>query len=405
MNAYHALASPLQKQAGLPVAAIGRSLMRRGLWGSVARGGEMLAGRGGRTAAAGNALATGARGMRTASPYLMGYGLAGMAAAPMGYDLPGSSLALNIGTPGWGALFSAPSLIRTGRLATGDYDTSIERDAMDGARFAGSQWIEATKQHAPSAYDPGEYVRLLQSNGIDTSAAERYLGPGRIQPQGMWRRVGNVFENPTGNVVPEVQKRIYETMFKGASYTELEKSAFLPAVAKAYRGFRSAGAGRLHSGLRSLRVGSGLTRPQAQTIGKWGGRAFGTGMFGLAALDGYDAITSDKPYDELAIQQEGYDGAQAAIRDRLSKMTPFERRMAQLDPSLAVNALEQRLPGSIATWEDAKGEAYQPGLMGGVQQFWNAYKPVVTGGIRQAWESRGTPTYYSTDAAGNAVYL
>lgn len=409
MGAYHDLANPLRKEAALPIAAIGRSLMRRGLWNSVARGGEMLANKGGRYATAGGLLSSGAKGVGKVAPYLTGYGIAGMVADPLGYNLPGSNLAFNIGAPGWGAVATAPSLVRTGRLATGKYDDSIEQDAMAGARIGGSQWIEATRQHAPSAYDSDAYVRFLQQNGIDTSAADRYLGPGRIQPQGMWRRVGNVFENPTGNVVPEVRQRIYDSMFKGAAYTELEKSAFIPTAlrlgSKAYRGFRAAGAGRIQSGLRSLRVGTGLTRPQAQNIGKWGGRTLTAGMLGMAAMDGYDAVTSDKPYDELAIQQEGYDGAQAAIRDRLSKMSPFQRRMAQLDPSLAVNALEQQLPGSVAEWERAKGQSYTPGLMGGLQQLWNTYQPVVSGGIRNAWDSRGTPNFYSTDAAGNNHYL
>jgi hypothetical protein len=398
MGAYHALATPLHKQAALPLGAIGRSLMSRGLWGTAARGGQKLAQGGGRYAALGGHLATGASAMRKASPYLAGYGIAGMVADPLGYNLPGSSLAFNVGAPGWGALITAPSLIRSGRLATGNYNDDIERDARSGAQLAGRGWIQATQQHAPSAYDPGEYVRFLQANGIDTESAGRYLGGQRPQQPGMWRRIGNAFENPTGNVVPEVQQRIYDNMFKGASYTE--KNAFWGQAARlagrtAWQALRgqgknvaSAGWGATKANLRATAPGQFLARHPG--VGKWGGRALTTGMIGLSAVDGYDAITSDKPYDEVAVQQEGYDGAQAAIRDRLSKMTPFQRRMAQFDPSLSVHALEQQMPGTIASWEQASGSPYQPGILGGVQQ---------------AWQGRGTPSFYSFDGAGNPQYI
>lgn len=398
MSYYHALATtPLRKEAAVPFRAIGRSLFRRGLWGTAARGGEVLAANGGRFAGLGGALQTGGKAMQSVSPYLTTYGMVGMVGEPLGLDLPGSHLALNVGAPGWGAAFTLPGAIRSARLASGKYDGAIQNDVMEGARRAGQEWITATQMNGQAAYDPAAYVRFLQENGIDTESAGAYFGQNPTQRPGMWKRLGNVFENPTGNVIPEVRERIYGQMFKQSSFNEFEKSAWslLKNVPRAYGLLRAGGTGVIRSGVGAMRVGVRQTAPMQflkahPNIGKWGGRAVSTGMLGLAGLDAADAIGSDTPYDQMAVQQEGYDGAQAAIRHNLSNLTPFQQHMARFDPSLAVNALEGRLPGSIAAWEQANGMPYQTGFLGGMQNAWNG---------------RGNPTYYSYDAAGNENYL
>jgi hypothetical protein len=206
-----------------------------------------------------------------------------------------------------------------------------------------------------------------------------------------------VFENPTGNVIPEVRERIHSQMFKGAS---LEKNAFWGSAARlagrsAWQSLRGQGKNVVSAGWGAAKANMGATAPgrflaRHPNIGKWGGRTLNAGMLGLAAYDTADAVGSETPYDQTAVQQEGYDGAQAAIRHQLSNLTPFQQHMARLDPSLAVNALEGRLPGSVAAWEQANGMSYQPGFLSGIQN---------------AWTGRGNPTYYSYDAGGNEHYL
>lgn len=387
MSHYHALANPLTKEAMPLVRAAGRSLMSKGLWRTAARGGEKLAERGGALGHAGSAISTGANALHKASPYLAGYGLAGMVASPFGYDLPGSSLAFNVGAPGWGALTVAPSAIRSARLAGGGYNDAIKQDAQRGAQQAGTDWITATQADGRNAYDPASYQKFLQDNAINTSGADRYLGGNPVQHQNWWHRLGNTFENPTGNVMPEVQQGIYDQMHKGASEMEKEAMSMLKNIPKAYGALRAAGGGRLVSGYKAL--------------GKIPGRTLTTGFLGLSALDGYDAATSEKPYDEQQVMQEGYDGGQAGIRQGLAGMTPFQRRMAQFDPSLAVQRMDGKLPGAIANWEQQNGQAYQPGMLGSLSQFGQS----VGGAVSGAWNGRGTPGFYSYDSAGNTNYL
>lgn len=407
MSHYHVLANPLTKEAMPLVRAAGRSLMSKGLWRTAARGGEKLAERGGALGHAGTALQTGASAMHKASPYLAGYGLAGMVASPFGYDLPGSSLAFNVGAPGWGALTVAPNAIRSARLAGGGYNDAIKQDVQRGAQQAGTDWITATQADGRNAYDPASYQKFLQDNAVGTSGADRYLGNEPVQQQNWWHRLGNTFENPTGNVMPAVQQGVYDQMRKGAS--EMEKEAWslaAKAVAPAFRASRAAGAGNARSGYRALRQGF-RELPPAQflrahpNVGKWGGRALTTGFIGLSAVDGYDAATSEKPYDEQQVMQEGYDGGQAGIRQGLAGMTPFQRRMAQFDPSLAVQRMDGKLPGAIANWEQQSGQTYQPGILGSLSQVGQS----VGGAVSGAWNGRGTPGFYSYDGAGNTNYL
>lgn len=405
MSPYLALAGP-SKEAALGGGLLRRgakSLFRNGFWSTAARGGEKLVARGGRGAILGKGIAGTANTVKKVSPVLGAYGMAGMVADPFGYDLPGSELAFNTAMPGWGALVSAPGAIRSGRLASGDYDAAIKEDAQAGARYAGQHFIEATQRDGRTAYDADSFKKFLDANGIDTRSAERYTNGEPLPRPSWWHRLGNTFNDPTANVIPHVQQGILDQMNKGAS-DEMEKQAWMAAARGAWKLRRAVGS----SAARGVGLGKGAlgaetgnrahaawdaTKAVAKarpTFNRVAGGAFTTAMVGSSALDGYDAVTSDKPYDEERIQQEGYDGAQAAIRDRLSKLTPFERRMAQMDPSLSVNRLEQQMPGSIAGWEQQKGQPYQQGILGSVSQ---------------AWQGRGTPEFYSTDSSGNRHYL
>ena len=550
MSYYHDLARPMEKKSWQLAKTVGKSLFNKGFWQTAARGGEMLAARGGKLGTMGRGIELGAGAMHTAAPALGAYGIAGMVAQPFGIDLPGSELAFNAGMPGWGALVSAPSAIRSARLATGKYDGAVADDAKAGAGLAGQHWITATQMDGRNATDPAAYQKFLQENGINTAPEERYFSDHAPRQPGTWQQLGNIFTNPTANVVPRVQQQFYDQMHKGASSRrefigqllkgiaggstvggvyesilrpltndlsheagsrtvirganmgpfsrpsvdskdlttwekvvkdtrakleknpigvpnirdasksagfhalssdgqesaearraamaaaggivnggglgamvaagrglggffgnlvadlhkgasadEMEKEAMANAARGAWNLSRAVGASELGNGLFSaLRAGKAgwqASRPAMfmaahPSVAKWTGHALTGGMVGMGLLDGVHAMTDDKPYDPTAVQQEGYNGGQAAIRDRMAHMTPFERRMAQMDPSLAVQGLENALPGTVSAWEQNNGQQYHPGILGG---------------IAQAWNGRGTPNYYSTDANGMPHYL
>lgn len=412
MSSYHALAK--SAAPGL-LKAVGKTLMSKGLWGVAEKGGERLARHGGKIGKLGQGLASTSRGVQKASPLLMTYGAAGMVGDATGsYDLPGSEFAFNIGMPGIGLAMAAAPAIRTARLSTGKYNDDIEADVRAGASQAGQDWITATHRDPTTARDAGAFQRYLQENGADTTVADRYLSGHPVQRQGWWKRLGHAVSDPTQLVMPQVQQGIYDQLHKGAA-DEMEKVAWALAARAAQGAWTAAralapkaklfGAGTKMAPQTGLwGSAKGALRAGAETTGAGRlayrgmdkipkgilGHAMNTGFVGYGVYEGANALSEDKPYDELTIQQEGYDGAQAGIRDRLAKMTPFERQMAQFDPSLAVGGLEKAMPGTIAAWEASTGQKYQPGFMGGIQQ---------------AWQNRGTPTYYSHDSTGERRYL
>jgi hypothetical protein len=409
MSHYHALADPLTKESMQLAKAVGRSLLNKGVWGTAARAGDNLGARGGRIGSFGKGLGATSRGIGRASPWLLGYGLTGMYGDMSGkFDLPGSNLAFNISTPVIGAALSAGPLIQSMRLSGGKYDDRIKQDAQQGARQAGTDWITATQRNGQAAYDPAAYQKLLQESNLDTSAADRYLNREPVRRPNWWRQLGNAFENPMGNVMPEVQQGIYDQLYKGAS-AEMEKAAWAKALKLGQRAFarsRSAGGGLGSSGWRALGTARAAAPPfkwlrAHPNFGKYSNIGVNTAFVGLGGYGAYDALTSDKPYDEQAVMQEGYDGAQAGIRKGMTGMTPFERSMARLDPSLAVMRMDGQLPGAITNWERQNGQAYQPGFMGSLSQIGKA----IGGSVSGAWNNRGTPGFYSYDSAGNTNYL
>lgn len=408
MNSYHRLAA-LEKSAWASAAlGLGKNLLTKGVWSNVARGGADLAARGGRLGTVGRGLETGAKGMQKASPWLLGYGAAGMVGDATGaYSMPGSDLAFNLATPGLGAVMSAPSLIRTGRLAGGDYNDAMAQDVRTGAQQAGQNWMTAAQEDPRAGWDPNAYRDYLQNNGVDTAGAERYMG-GRnpAQQQGAWQKLQHTFSDPTSLAMPEVQQQIYNQMGKQAS---LEKQAWAlarQAVKGAWQAARPA-AGNLGPAMTRYGAGKHALRAGAETTAA--GRSLYRGLdkipagalpvamtagFALPALyDGGQAMVEDKPYGATRLQQEGYDGMQGAIRDRLGNMGQFERMAQRFDPSLGFNRMEQALPGTIAGWEQQSGQPYQQGMLGGLQQAWSGHN-----------QSGGTG-HYSYDATGERHYL
>jgi hypothetical protein len=214
--------------------------------------------------------------------------------------------------------------------------------------------MEAANNYGPAAYDPDAYMEYLRGAGIATSGYSKYLSAERPKNPNWWHQLENAFSDANGNVLPEVQGRIYDNLHKNASLATLAQS----------------------NGLKWAKKGLGAL--------------WHTGMYALPAYGIYSALTADKPYDEELVRQEGYAGAQAGIQKRLSTLSPFERQMLRLDPSLATSGLESAIPGATAQWEKNTGQKYSPGFLGGVLEAWN---------------KRGTPSFYSTDATGRSVYL
>ncbi len=403
MNRYHRLGGLEKSALAAAAGAVGRSLLTKGLWGSVANGGARLAGRAGTAGMVGRGLSVGAQGMAKASPYLGAYGLAGTVGEATGHALPGSELAFNLAMPGMGALAAAPNLIRSGRLAGGGYNSAIAEDAQAGARQAGIDWMTAGQADPTAAYDPQAYARFLQQNGIDTGNAGRYMGGGHATPNA-WSQLGSAFTNPTGLAIPEVQQQIRGRMQKQAM-AMLRGAA--QAGGKAYSRGRAAGQWMPSAGLRAISSGYRSTPVAAFARAN----PVATSVIGLAPFampsvyDGYQAATEAKPYDETQIQQEGYDGAQGAIRHRLGGLSQFERLAARFDPSLAVRGMEQALPGTVAGWEQQSGRAYNPGILGSVMQTWDNFR--APGTVTPPGASAKPPggSHYSYDALGNRNYL
>lgn len=191
---------------------LGRMEKSAGAWGALARAGTRMAGGTGRAASVG-------RGMQTAGNFmkkgpvslgLTGYGMAGQFA-----DLPGADLALFAGMPVWGAANAAPDLIRSGRMATGDYAGKIEEDARYGAQTAGMGFLDIASRDPSLALDPRGYdgaMRQAQIPAYDPRMIEAY-STGNFGPQQSWfGQLGNAVSNPTALALPQVRRSIYQQM-------------------------------------------------------------------------------------------------------------------------------------------------------------------------------------------------
>ena len=334
--------SDLQKQA----AAVGllKNLVRSGVWKTVGTAAAKHVAKPGVGGSAARALQGTANVLGGKVGTALGaYGMAGMVSPLAGVNLPGSSLLMNVAMPGWGAAFTAPSLISSARLNSDATKKKIADDAQAGARNAASDFISLTSYDPRTASDANQYRKLLQQNGVDSKAADEYLKGTRAKPMSRWETLGNLFENPDGLVGHEVRKQVQDALHKQAG------------------------------------IGSVLGKALP-----WIGGLGSAGAIGHALL-------SDKPYDAEAVKQEGYAGAQAGIQKRLGEMNALERMAVKLDPTLAIQGLDKKLPGSIKAWEQRSGMKHRPGMLSSVANYWNS------GG--------GEPEFYQYDASGNRHYL
>jgi hypothetical protein len=189
---------------------LGHMQKSAGAWGALARQGTRMAANSGRVGRIG-------RGMESAGNFMSksrmakGLGIYGMAGL-VNPDLPGSQLAMNIGMPVWAAANAVPGLIRSGRMATGDYAGKIEEDARYGAQAAGMGFLDVASRDPSLAVDPRGYDRAMREAQVpayDPRMIESYR-TGNFGPGPSWfSQLGNAAYDPTALALPQVRQRIY----------------------------------------------------------------------------------------------------------------------------------------------------------------------------------------------------
>ncbi len=276
---------------------------------------------------------------------LTGYGLAGLAAPAIGVNLPGSDLAMNATMPGMGALFTAPGLITTGRLATKGNQAKILEDAKTGAREAVGDVMSLTQSDPRYASHADLYRRFMsQYSPVTSQQAGRYE-TGQVAPLSMWGNMSAAFSDPQAIVNNQIDQRI--------------------------------------PGMLSKMAGIGSVFRAAGHVLPWAVAAGGVGAVGHAAL-------RDKPYDAAQVQSRGYAATQAAMQKKLQGLTGVERTALRLDPTIIGQQAEKVLPGTISQWEARTGNKHQPGMLSN---------------LIDSWGKGGNNTYYEYDAAGARQYL
>lgn len=198
-------------------AQLGEFSKSASFWDLAAKGGGKLLSRGGRWAKLGQGIQQGSQAMSKASPWLSVYGTAGMLSPMAGINLPGSQLAMFAGMPGWGAASAAPDLIRTGRLATGNHNQAIERDARTGAQDAAVDFLSLMHTR-PDIFERGSYRRELNDVGATNvlNAADQFR-TGRLAQNSGWDRLGYATGawgggGATSLIIPELQQQLYKQL-------------------------------------------------------------------------------------------------------------------------------------------------------------------------------------------------
>lgn len=277
---------------------------------------------------------------------LSAYGLTGLGAGVMGYNLPGSELAMNIGTPGLGLLHAAPNLITAARANTAGNKLRLQDDVLSGARQAGSDAIalgEADPRFLTNAKLMADYIK--QRDPHTSAMIDRY-SKGGYKPLSNWQKATSLISDSQALIDDKIDKRIYTSMYKSAKWFQTAKNV-------------------------------------ASNVLPWLSVTAGIGGIGYAAL-------RDKPYDEQSAQTKGYAGAQAKIQQELGKLSEFERLSLRLDPTLFADKIEKTMPGTIKEWEGRRGAKLQPGLLSS---------------IKKSWETGDTPKFYQYDINNNRHYL
>lgn len=285
-----------------------------------------------------------------ASKGLAAYGMANMIP---GLDLPGGDLAMGISAPVLGAAFAAPNIISSIRANSASGRKAIADDAQIGSQAAVNHFMTGLDADPSMAQEQGGYRRFMEGNGIDFSGADAYRHNRYTKPMSSWEKMQSL--------VGDSQKAI-------DNGTRLD-------IQNQFN--KSAGVGSLVMSAGS-KIGSGV------------GKAFKYGIPALATYGVYDAATREKPHDEQAAQQEGYNATQASIEKKMDGLGSWERFALKLDPTIAASKLDEAIPGSIKRWENSTGRQFQPGLISSTMN---------------AWKTGGTPSFYEYDAGGNRHYI
>lgn len=353
MTRFAALGGGMEKAAVSPaVAGLGRSLWNgakhvatNGFWKSVGQAANRnIARTGGNFATKGLSGASKVMG-GTTGKVLSAYGLTSMVEPLLPFELPGSQLAMNVAMPGWGALFSAPGVITSSRMASQKNQDRLKDDVTEGGRLAMDDFLSAVNANPAVAHRKGEYRKFMDQyrnmSGSDAYMNNKYSGPGMNR----WRQLQAIFSDP--------QLLIDDVVRRNAQ--------------QAYNSGINKQAGWVGTGMQALAGLSALA---------------GVGMTGHALL-------KDKPYDAESAQTEGYHAAQAAIQHKLNNLGAMERFAVRMDPTFAAYKVNQFMPGTIARWEQQTGSKFRPGWLSATNE---------------AWRSGGKPSYYQYDAAGERHY-
>jgi hypothetical protein len=336
-----------------------KSVFRNGTWKTVSNSME-------------NAIASGKdtalrRGVKSTADLLgghtTGYGVGGLASKGLaaygmanmipGLDLPGGDLAMNVSMPILGAAFSAPHVISSMRANSAAGRKAIADDVNIGSQTAINHFMTGLDADPSMVQEQGGYRRFMEGNGIDFSGADSYRQNKYTNPLSKWERLQS-FMGDSQKAIDNGSRRMVQDQFN-----------------------KSAGIGSIASAVGSKLVGAGS-------------KAFKYGVPAMATYGVYDAVTRDKPHDEQAAQQEGYNATQAAIEKKMDGMGNWERFALKMDPTLAASKLEETSPGSIERWENSTGKQFQPGLISSTVN---------------AWKTGGTPSFYEYDAGGNRHYI
>jgi hypothetical protein len=276
---------------------------------------------------------------------LTGFGFGGVGAEMLGYDVPGSQLAMNLTMPGVGALFTAAPAITSARLMRKGNQDKIVEDAKTGAREAIGDMMSLAQQDSRYASHGDLYRQFMSQYSPDSAAMANRYATGDVKPMSAWQNFSSAFYDPQKIVNNQIDLRVPGL---------LSKAAMLGKIGR----------------------GAGHVLP-------WLFAAGGVGAVGHAAL-------SDKPYDATQVQQRGYAATQAAMQKKLQNLSGMERMALRFDPTLIGQQAEKLLPGTIAQWERRSGQKYQPGFISGIVDKWN---------------KGGDNSYYEYDAAGTRHYL
>ena len=198
------------------------------------------------------------------------YGIAGMASPLMGVNLPGSSLAMNLGMPILGAMNTATNLITGGRAASAEGKAAIKNDLEAGASRAAQDFISGLHVDPRVASDADAYRAFSEQIGRGMGGADAYTS-GQYKPMGNLAFLQNLFENPNEVIQNKVRMQVQQRL------PGIMKTAMLGRVG-----------GVFGNALKGLAVG---------------GATLGLGS----------AIFGKHTHDSEAVQNEGYAAAQAAI--------------------------------------------------------------------------------------------